>query len=159
MPRRPTDLWVFLSVAFGLSWLIASPLWLGDVALGSPPALAISLAMMFTPALGVLAVRLYGRRSGAPRTPWRGWAASTGLTLGERRGRTVAFVALAWLGTPLLVAASVAVSAALGLLALDLDGLSLFRRTVAEPPRARPPQPTPTSWSPPSWRWRCWSGR
>ncbi|GGL04131.1 CPBP family intramembrane glutamic endopeptidase [Planomonospora parontospora] len=143
MPRRPTDLWVFLSVAFGLSWLIASPLWLGGVALGSPAALAIGLAMMSTPALGALAVRLYGGRSGAPRTSRREWAAGTGLTLGERRGRTAAFVALAWLGTPLLVVAATAVSAALGLLSLDLDGLSLFRQTLAEADPGRAPAADP----------------
>lgn len=50
---------------------------------------------------------------------------------GERRGRTLGFVALAWFGVPLLVIAAIALSAALGLLSIDLRGLSLFRESLA----------------------------
>ncbi|GIH94587.1 lysostaphin resistance A-like protein [Planobispora siamensis] len=132
MPRRYPDLWLFLLVAFGLSWLLALPLWAGEVAFGSPPAAAISVAIMFTPALGVLAVWLYGRRRGLPGTTRREWAGRTGLTLGESRKRTIALFALAWFGTPLLTVAAIALSAALGLLTLDLDGLSLYRRTLTQ---------------------------
>ncbi|GAA3445595.1 abortive infection protein [Planomonospora venezuelensis] len=123
---------MFLLVAYGLSWLFALPFWLGSVSLGSPPAAAISVAMMSTPALGVLAVRLHAGRHGAPGTAWREWAGRTGLGLGGNRRRTLALSALAWLGTPLLTAAAIALSAALGLLALDLDGLSLYRRTLEQ---------------------------
>ena len=35
-----------------------------------------------------------------PGTTWREWAGRTGLSLGERRGRTFALIALAWFGTP-----------------------------------------------------------
>ncbi|MBB2911916.1 membrane protease YdiL (CAAX protease family) [Streptosporangium becharense] len=130
MSRRPAELWLFLLVAFGLSWLFALPVWLADHPLGSPTLTLAALAMMFTPALGVLAVWLSGRRRGEPGTTWREWARSTGLTLGERRGRTVALVAVAWLGTPVLVIAAIALSAALGVLSVDLQGLSLFRRSL-----------------------------
>ncbi|GII01914.1 CPBP family intramembrane glutamic endopeptidase [Planobispora takensis] len=132
MPRRSPDLRLFLLVAFGLSWLLALPFWVGEVALGSPPAAAISVAIMFTPALGVLAVWLYGRRRGLPGTARREWAARTGLTLGENRRRTIALFALAWFGTPLLTVAAIALSAALGLLTLDLAGLGLYRQTLAQ---------------------------
>ncbi|MFC7643624.1 CPBP family intramembrane glutamic endopeptidase [Streptosporangium lutulentum] len=103
----------------------------------------VGVVMMFTPTLGVLAVWLYGRRRGQPGTTWREWAARTGLSLGERRGRTFALIALAWFGTPLLVVVAIALSAALGLLAVDLDGLSLFRQGLesATPGLSLPVEP------------------
>jgi hypothetical protein len=125
------DLWLFLLLAFGLSWLFALPLWLTGASLGPPMVTVVGLAMMLTPTLGVLAVRLYGRRRGQPGTTWREWAVRTGLSLGERRGRTFALIALAWFGTPLLVVVAIALSAALGLLTVDLGGLSLFRQSLA----------------------------
>ncbi|MEV6859672.1 CPBP family intramembrane glutamic endopeptidase [Streptosporangium subroseum] len=143
MPRRSVDLWLFLLFAFGLSWLFALPLWLTDASLGSSMVTVVGLAMMITPTLGVLAVRLYGRRRGQPRTTWREWAVRTGLSLGERRGRTFALIALAWFGTPLLVVVAIALSAALGLLSVDLGGLSLFRQSLATvtPGQALPLEP------------------
>ncbi|MEV4750934.1 CPBP family intramembrane glutamic endopeptidase [Streptosporangium sp. NPDC049248] len=143
MPRRSTDLWLFLLVAFGLSWLFALPLWLTGARIGAPAFIAVGVAMMFTPTLGVLAVRLWGRRLGEPATGWREWAGRTGLWMGERRGRTLALVALAWFGTPLLVIVAIALSAALGLLSVDLWGLSLFRESLAaaSPGRSLPVEP------------------
>ncbi|GAA2912865.1 CPBP family intramembrane metalloprotease [Streptosporangium fragile] len=128
--RRPADLWLFLLVSFGLSWLFVLPVWLADLPIGSPVFSLLALAMMFTPTFGVLAVWLTGRRRGEPGATWREWARSTGLTLGERRGRTVALVAVAWLGTPLLVIAAIALSVAVGVLSVDLRGLSLFRQSL-----------------------------
>ncbi|MEU1877079.1 CPBP family intramembrane glutamic endopeptidase [Streptosporangium sp. NPDC020072] len=142
MPRRSTDLWLFLIVTFGLSWLFALPVWLTGSPLGSPSLVATAAVMMFTPTLGVLAVRMYGRRRGEPGTTWREWAGRTGLTLGERRGRTVALFALAWFGVPLLVVVAIALSAALGLFGLDLDGFSLFRQGLEQ---AAPGRPLPSS--------------
>lgn len=130
MSRRSADLPLFLLVAFGLSWLFVFLLWAGDLPLTSPAFPLIGIAMMFTPALGVLAVRLYGRRRGTDGTTRREWAGRTGLTLGGRRGRTFALIALAWFGIPLLAVVAIALSAALGLLAVDLDGLSLLRRNL-----------------------------
>ncbi|MDP9861675.1 MULTISPECIES: CPBP family intramembrane glutamic endopeptidase [Streptosporangium] len=143
MPRRPTGLWLFLLTAYGLSWLSALPIWLTGASLASPLVMVVGVAMMFTPALGVLAVWLYGRRRAEPGTTWREWAGRTGLTLGERRGRTLALTALAWLGTPLLVVAAIALSAAAGLLAVDLDGFSLFRQGMAEAGGGRAPRVAP----------------
>jgi membrane protease YdiL (CAAX protease family) len=111
---------VFLAVAFVLSWLAALPLWLGG-GLSHPLMPILSALMMFTPTLGVLAA---WRVSGVP---FREWARETGLTLGERRGRTGLLVLAAWLGIPVLVAVALGLSAALGLVSLDLDGLSLLR--------------------------------
>ncbi|RKT85829.1 CAAX protease self-immunity [Saccharopolyspora antimicrobica] len=121
MNRR--DLWVFLAVALGGAWLIAAPLWLGLTS----SFVLIASAMMFTPALGVLAVRLLDRR-----TPAREWARETGLTFGPRPKRTVVLLLAAWFGTVLFSALAVAVSAALGLLALDLEEFSLLAATVGD---------------------------
>ncbi|MFC5816274.1 CPBP family intramembrane glutamic endopeptidase [Nonomuraea harbinensis] len=111
---------VFLAVAFVLSWLVALPLWLGG-GLGHPLMPVFGMLMMFTPSLGVLAAWR------ASRVPFREWTRGTGLTLGERKGRTLLLVLAAWLGVPALVALAAALSVAAGLLTLDLDGLSLSR--------------------------------
>lgn len=121
MNRR--DLWVFLAVALGGAWLIATPLWLG---LTSSIMLTAS-AMMLTPALGVLAVRLLDRRTLA-----REWARGTGLSFGPRPKRTVVLLIAGWFGTVLFSVVAVAVSAALGLLVLDLDEFSLFASAIGD---------------------------
>ncbi|MEV5414160.1 CPBP family intramembrane glutamic endopeptidase [Thermopolyspora sp. NPDC052614] len=101
------------------------PVWLGG-GLSSPLVYLVGTAMMATPSLGVLAVWLLNHRD----VPLRKWAAQTGLGLGESKKRTFALVAAAWLGIPLLAVLAIAVSAALGLLTLDIAGLSLFRQTL-----------------------------
>ncbi|MEU8274460.1 CPBP family intramembrane glutamic endopeptidase [Microbispora bryophytorum] len=123
MIRRNADVWLFLLVAFGVSWLIALPVWLGAVRLGTPAFTLVGVLMMLTPSLGVLAVWLARRRG----TPLREWARATGLTLGPDRGRTAALLVAALLGVPLLVAVALLVSAAAGVVSLDFAGLSLFR--------------------------------
>ncbi|GAA0932347.1 CPBP family intramembrane glutamic endopeptidase [Nonomuraea longicatena] len=115
---------LFLAVAFGLSWLFVLPAWLTG-GQGSPWFLPGLTAMMFTPALGVLAV--WARE----RTPFRQWARDNGLTLGPRRARTLGVMAATWLAVPAIVGLALALSAALGLVALDLDGFSLFRQGLS----------------------------
>ncbi|MEU4534653.1 CPBP family intramembrane glutamic endopeptidase [Streptosporangium sp. NPDC023825] len=138
MLRRSPDLWLFLLIAFGLSWLFTLPLWLSDAPTGTLTFTLIGVAMMFTPTLGVLAVRLRGRRLGDPATG-REWAVRTGLSAGGSRGRTLALVALAWFGIPALVVVAIALSAALGLLSVDLREFSLFRETLAAAAPGGPP--------------------
>ncbi|MEV0086296.1 CPBP family intramembrane glutamic endopeptidase [Saccharopolyspora sp. NPDC050642] len=124
MGRR--DLWVYLLVALGGAWLVALPLWLaGGLGSGFPWLAGV---MMFTPTLGVLAVRLLDRR-----VPAREWARATGLTFGPRKGRTVVLLLAAWLGPPLISAAAVALSAAVGVLAVDFD-FSLMREGMGGAP-------------------------
>lgn len=123
MIRRHADLLLFLLVAFGASWLIALPVWTGAAPLGSVAFIVVGALMMFTPSLGVLAVWLSRRRG----TPLREWARATGLTLGPDRGATAALLVTALLGVPLLVAVALAVSSAVGVVRLDLAGLSLYR--------------------------------
>ncbi|MBB5082524.1 membrane protease YdiL (CAAX protease family) [Nonomuraea endophytica] len=112
---------LFLVVAFGLAWAFSLPLWLGG-GLASPAFMISATALMFTPTLGVLAV--WART----RTPFREWARENGLTFGPDRRRTLLLMAAAWIGTPLVVALCLALSAALGLVSLDLGGLSLFKQ-------------------------------
>ncbi|MFI7442807.1 lysostaphin resistance A-like protein [Nonomuraea indica] len=127
MPLRRTDLAVFLLFALGLAWLVALPLWFGD-GIASPLLQPLGAVMMFTPTLGVLAAWR------VTRTPRAEFAARTGLGLGPAKSRTFGLIAAAWLLTPVFVVVSLALSSALGLLTLDLSGLSLYRtvmRTVA----------------------------
>jgi membrane protease YdiL (CAAX protease family) len=122
------DLVVFLLVAFGLSWLFALPLWLAGGAIDSSATVVTGVAMMTTPTLGVLAVwRLHHRD-----IRLRDWARQTGITLGERRSRTYALIAAAWLGVPLLAVLAVVVSAVVGVLSVDLGGFGLFRQMLEQ---------------------------
>ncbi|SDJ14079.1 CPBP family intramembrane glutamic endopeptidase [Nonomuraea jiangxiensis] len=121
--KRP--LLVFIALAFGLSWAIMLPVWL-DGGLDSPLLALSASLMMLTPTLGVLGVWAVSR------TPAREWARRTGLTLGERRRRTGGLVLAAWLGVPLLALLAMGISAALGLVSLDLGRLSLFREAIEE---------------------------
>ncbi|WP_310740629.1 CPBP family intramembrane glutamic endopeptidase [Microbispora sp. H10885] len=123
MVRRNADVCLFLLVAFGASWLIALPVWLGAVRLATPAFALVGGLMMLTPSLGVLAVWVLRRRG----TRLKEWARATGLTLGPDRGRTAALLAAALLGVPLLVAVALLISAAAGVVSLDFAGLSLFR--------------------------------
>jgi CAAX amino terminal protease family. len=84
-PTRPDlpALALFLLVSFLGAWLVASPLWLSGQGLATPGSTVLLIAMMFTPSLGVLAVRLTLRRN-RPNPPtgfrspgirrWWGWA-------------------------------------------------------------------------------------
>ncbi|MEV6037015.1 CPBP family intramembrane glutamic endopeptidase [Nonomuraea sp. NPDC052116] len=119
--KRP--LLIFVVLAFGLSWAAALPLWFAG-GIGSPLLRPLATLMMFTPSVGVLGVWA------VTRTPFREWARQTGLTLGERKGRTGVLILTAWLGVPLLLLLAAVLSAALGLFSLDLDQFSLFRAAL-----------------------------
>ncbi|MEN3535717.1 CPBP family intramembrane glutamic endopeptidase [Microbispora sp. ZYX-F-249] len=125
--RRHADVRLFLLVAFAASWLIALPVWLGAAPLGAAAFRILGILIMFTPSLGVLAVWLTRRRG----TTARQWARATGLTFGPRPGRTAALLVAALLGVPLLVAVALLVSAAVGVVRLDVAGLSLYRAQLA----------------------------
>jgi membrane protease YdiL (CAAX protease family) len=127
MSKR-SDLRLFLLVAFGASWLFALPLWLSGRPINSSATVVAGVAMMTTPTLGVLAVwRLHHRELSL-----RDWARQSGITLGERRSHTLAMVAAAWFGVPLISVLAVAISVALGVLTVDLEGFSLFRQMLGQ---------------------------
>jgi membrane protease YdiL (CAAX protease family) len=122
----------YLLVAFTLAWLFAVPVWLSGKGVEWIGTVVCGAAMMAAPTLGVLAVRwpLRGR--------WRELARETGLTLGPRPRRTAALVALAWFGVPALVVLAVALSAALGVVRLDLHGFSYYAQQLGESTGGRP---------------------
>ncbi|WP_052422717.1 CPBP family intramembrane glutamic endopeptidase [Nonomuraea candida] len=137
--RKHADLVVFLVLTFTLAWLVALPLWSGEEQPSSPfetplSSMLTSVALMILPTLGVVAVWLMARRTGRP---WS-WRSDAGLSWGTDRRRTTLLFGLGWFGTPLVVFASVALSALLGLLALDLNGLSMFRQVQNLPPASQP---------------------
>ena len=115
---------VFLLVALGGGWLVALPLWLSGQGLATPGAVAVLLALMLTPTLGVLAVvgllrrhrgsvlRATGLRSAGGIRSWVWWAVA------------------AWLAPLVLVVLSTAPAAAVGVFEPDLVGFSGFREAL-----------------------------
>lgn len=120
---------VFTVLACGLAWLVALPLWLGD-GLAEPFAGVLLPVMMLTPAVAALIVTF------ALRTPARGARARfLGLWPLRPAKRIVWLLVAAWLVPPMLVAASILVSAALGFVQLDLT----FGGFAVELEKALPP--------------------
>ncbi len=108
----------FILLAYGLAWLVASPLWLSGQGLAHPFAGVVLPLMMFTPALATLIVtRLISR-------PAEGVLTATGLRLGRGWGWYWLF---AWVGISLMVLANPFIGAIFGLYTLDLAELSGFR--------------------------------
>jgi uncharacterized protein len=111
----------FVVLAVVLAWAVASPLWISGDGLASPLAPVLLPVMMFTPAVSAIVVVLgivrppRGSRLRAlsllPVRPWR---------------RTLLYGLLGWLGPIALLVLGVAVSAALGLVRLDLVHFSGF---------------------------------
>lgn len=109
----------FLLLAFGLAWLIALPLWLGD-GLNSPLFLVVSIAMMTTPAVAAILVVMLIERP-----------VSRAVALGLRPvgpvRRFLGFLALALAIPIVLIIAALLVGTALGVYHPDLTEFSGFR--------------------------------
>lgn len=118
MPWRGVAL--FVGTAVALAWLIALPLWLGD-GLASPLVGALLPVMMFAPGVATLVVCLIARVPGRGRR-----VRFLGMWPLRPAGRTVGFLVAAVFVPPLIVAATVFLSAALGLVRLDMVGFSGF---------------------------------
>ncbi|WP_107658104.1 CPBP family intramembrane glutamic endopeptidase [Nocardia suismassiliense] len=98
MIARRNDFVLFLLVAIGAAWVLASGPWLDGAGLRSGLWLHTGAAtMMLSPALGVLAVWWYRRLS------WSALVAQNGLRLGPRPRRTAWLLVIAWFGTPLIL--------------------------------------------------------
>jgi CAAX protease family protein len=128
---------LFLGVAFGAAWLIASPLWLSGRGLLTPGAVVLIAAMMTAPTLGVLAVVLLLRRR-------KGVLRATGLRSPGGFRSWWRWGLLAFLGAPLLCLAATALAAAVGVYRMDLAGLSGFRAVLAASGGDRTPVPVST---------------
>ena len=108
---------VFIVLAVGLAWLVAAPLWLSGEGLANPWFQLIALGMMYTPTIAALVVVLFVAR---PRSVSR----LLGLAPLRPLGRTLGLCAAALVGFPVLAFCSMLLGQAMGLIELDLVGLS-----------------------------------
>jgi len=114
----------FLVVSFGGAWLVTLPLWTSGAGLASPWAPLLLPAMMYTPAVAVIAVALVGRRRAG------GFARELGMWPLRPAKRVLVLTAIGIVGAPLLVAAGVLIAALFRWVHLDLAHLSGFRATL-----------------------------
>ncbi|MBO3087929.1 CPBP family intramembrane metalloprotease [Cellulomonas sp. zg-ZUI40] len=125
-PRVPwAAVAVFVVVAYALAWLVALPLWLGD-GIASPLTSLVGVVMMWTPAVAVAVVTL------ALRVPARDRLRALGAWPLRPVRRTLGFVGLAVVVPVVVVAAVTFLSAALGLVRLDLVTFSGFAAQVEQ---------------------------
>src|SRR5690606_28307176 len=113
---------VFLLIAFGLSWLIALPLWLGD-GLASPWFVPVSLGIMFTPAIAALVVVFF-----VERPPGR--AQALGLRQYKPLGRFFGYLALGLVVPVALVLVALPIGALLGVYPADFVNFSAFQQLI-----------------------------
>lgn len=120
--RRASTRWavpIFVGLAFGMAWLLALPLWLGD-GLRSPWFTPLVLAMMITPAAAAVVVVLGLERPARPLSDLGLWP------LPPVR-RLLGYLALAVVLPAALILAALPVGVQLGVYPVDLIGLSGFR--------------------------------
>ncbi|GAA1205597.1 CPBP family intramembrane glutamic endopeptidase [Rhodoglobus aureus] len=125
--RKIAPIATFLSVSFGLSWLIALPLWFGvGEGPASPIFLVFALAMMFTPAIAALVVVFFVEKHPD------GLSRRRALGLGSVRpvGRFLRYLALALVVPPALILAALLVGAAVGVYPADFVNFSGFQEMV-----------------------------
>ena len=111
---------VFVALAWGLMWLFTVPLWLSGRGLSTPGTPVILAAVMLTPALASFVV--------CRRLERRPWTSAVGLRPASggshRVRRTLGWLVLAALIVPAVLAVATVLSWALGVVDLDLAGLS-----------------------------------
>lgn len=115
----------FVVVACGLAWLVSLPLWLGD-GLASVWFTPVAVVVMWTPAAAVLVA------TAIHRVPGRPWLRALGAWPLRPANRSVAFLAIAVVGPPLVVVAGALLSGAFGLVDLDLAEFSGFAAQLAD---------------------------
>lgn len=113
---------VFTALAFGLAWLVALPLWLGD-GLTSPLFPFVAVAMMMTPAIAALVVVFFVER---PRA--RAW--TLGLWPLRPFPRLLGYGALGIVVSIALVLAALPVGALLGVYPADFVNFSAFQQVI-----------------------------
>ena len=119
---------VFLALAFGLSWLLALPLWFGD-GLASPWLYPVALAVMTTPAIAALVVVfLVERPTHRART--------LGLWPLTPVRRLLGYSALGIFGSIALVLVALPIGALLGVYPADFVHFSAYREVLAQQLRA-----------------------
>lgn len=111
---------VYLAIAFGLSWLIALPLWVSGQGLQHPAFGTITICMMLTPAIAALVTVFAIERPDRP-------AAALGLVPLRPAGRFLGFLGLG-LAVPItLVFAAFVVGDLLGVYPADFITFSAYR--------------------------------
>ncbi|GAB3803377.1 CPBP family intramembrane metalloprotease [Humibacter antri] len=115
----------FVVIAFGLAWLIALPLWLSGRGLATPGATLFIGGMMYAPAAAALVVAFFIQR---PRP--RPLPEYLGLWPLRPAKRVIGMTLIGLFGSILLVIVGVFVSAAFGLVHLDLVHFSGFQRLL-----------------------------
>lgn len=117
---RPIAL--FLTLAFGLAWLVTLPLWLGE-GISSPLFTVVALAMMATPAIAAVVVVLKTEPRGSR-------AQALGLRLVGSKRRLLGFLGLALVTPIALIAIALVVGSLLGVYTADLETFSGFSAFV-----------------------------
>lgn len=117
----------FVGLACLVSWGIVSPVLLHPEHLAWAWARLFVPLMMFGPSIAAFIVSRWV-------SPLSNLRAELGLRLRAPGRRFIPYWILPWVGMPLLVVLSIAVSAALGLISLDLGGLSGFRELIERSP-------------------------
>jgi uncharacterized protein len=112
----------FITIAFLLAWTIASPMWFNAEGLKHPLALYLMPLIMFAPSIAAFIVV----RWVSPQTDIK---TATGLRMGKNWPR---YWLLCWVGMPLLVLASLALSALLGVYQIDLENFSGLQQLLAQ---------------------------
>lgn len=126
---------VFAVTSVALSWLVALPLWLRGLGLADPFLGLTAAAMMFTPALGVVAALLVQRRTHGRRGA-RVVLRELGMWPLRPAARTIWMCVAVIVAAPLLIALGLVGVGALGLATFDVVGFSGFAQTLqaAVPP-------------------------
>lgn len=122
---RPRSLVLtFLGIAFGLSWIVALPLWLAD-GLSNLWFPLVSIIFMFTPAAAALIVVFAVEK---PEAKWQ----TLGLLPLMPPGRLIKYLALGLVIPPALVIAALPIGAALGLYPADFVEFSAYRQLIMQ---------------------------
>ena len=113
---------IFLAIAFGLSWLLALPLWLGD-GLVNPLFGVIAVAMMFTPAIAAIVVVFVVER---PQHKAR----ALGLWPLKPAGRFIGYLVLGLIVPVALILVALPLGALLGVYPADFVTFSAFQEML-----------------------------
>lgn len=122
MTKNAPPILVFLLVAFGLSWLLALPLWMGG-GLADPLFGVIAVAMMFTPAIAAIVVVFVIER---PQYKAR----VLGLWPLKPAGRFIGYLALGLIVPIALIIVALPVGALLGVYPADFVTFSGFQEML-----------------------------
>lgn len=114
----------FLVLAFGLAWLVALPLWIGD-GLADPAFTPTAMLMMTTPSIAAVLVVFF-----VERPPHR--ARALGLWPLRPLGRLSGWVAAGIAVSMAMVLLALPVGALLGVYPADFTGLSGFRQALQD---------------------------